>query len=286
MYLIVDSGANKTDYLVADTTGVLFQFRNQGINISYTDDQLIKNSLYEFMSAFTQKIDVLPEYVFYYGAGCGVQENNDRMFFLLQSIFPEAKIAVYSDLLASCHAMCEDDPGWVAILGAGSSSCYYNGKTIETMAPSLGYLLGDEGSGTDLGKRFITAYLSMNLPTEIKTDFENFYEMGKDMIMERIYRKPFPNRFFASLAPYLSEHLSCSFVENLCFSSFTDFFKKQKDYLQKCHYPCDEIFMTGSIAYYFKELISMAAKENKIEIKKIEAGPADHLVNYYHKRMK
>ena len=64
-------------------------------------------------------------------------------------------IEVHSDLMAAARALCQHDAGMACILGTGANSCLYDGEQIVQNTPALGYILGDEGSGAVLGKRFI-----------------------------------------------------------------------------------------------------------------------------------
>ena len=77
----------------------------------------------------------------------------------LKFVFPKSKIHVDHDLMGAAKALCGNEKGIACILGTGSNSCFYNGKKIVKNSPGLGYVLGDEGSGTYLGKKVIQYYL-------------------------------------------------------------------------------------------------------------------------------
>ena len=64
-------------------------------------------------------------------------------------------IEVDSDLLGAAKAACGLKAGIAAILGTGSNSCEYDGNSIVKSIPPLGFILGDEGSGAVLGKKFV-----------------------------------------------------------------------------------------------------------------------------------
>ena len=72
---------------------------------------------------------------------------------VLQSIFICADVMVYSDLLAAARSLLKNE-GIIGILGTGSNLAKYNGDSVIPFSTSLGYILGDEGSGNALGKRF------------------------------------------------------------------------------------------------------------------------------------
>ena len=93
--------------------------------------------------------------IYFYGAGC-LPPKTESIIHVLQNNFPEADISVDTDLLGAARALCKDNAGIACILGTGSNSCLYDGKRIIQNISPLGYILGDEGSGAYLGKRFIS----------------------------------------------------------------------------------------------------------------------------------
>ena len=87
------------------------------------------------------------EEIYYYGAGCAAPEKKVEVEQALRSIFPIAQIQIDHDLLAAAKATCGHRAGIACILGTGSNSCDYDGKTIVASRPAAGYILGDEGGG-------------------------------------------------------------------------------------------------------------------------------------------
>jgi glucosamine kinase len=61
-------------------------------------------------------------------------------------------------LLAAARALFGDGSGIACILGTGSNSCLYIDGRIVDKIPALGYILGDEGSGANLGKVFFKRF--------------------------------------------------------------------------------------------------------------------------------
>lgn len=281
MQLIIDSGATNTTCILLQDGDILVRFVSAGINISYTEDDTVSKileSCKKTLKAYSQK-EI--EEIYFYGAGCGKRKNADRLSGLLSGIFPHAVVYVYSDLLAACHALCGEKPGWVAILGTGSSCCLYDGETILHTAPSLGYFLGDEGSGTHLGKLFIISYLSGQLPKDMSNKFEAAYQTDHVDIMERIYREAYPNKFLASLPPFLLQNSGNASIGSLCRESFTLFFRQQILHFREQYHNGELLNLMGSIAFHFKDIISEAAKENGVRIGRIMADPIEELAFYY-----
>jgi len=278
--LIIDSGATKTEYLLVTGDKILFHFKNDGINISYTNDDEVFAILNECQNLLPK--ESIPDEIVFYGAGCGKSFNNQRVSTILHRLYPNSLTRVYSDLLGSCHALCGKESGWVAILGTGSSSCIYDGKDIVSIAPSLGYMLGDEGSGTHLGKLLLTSYLEGKLPNTLRQQLETQYQLSVPEVMERLYRKYFPNRFMSSLSPFMIENINNQHVLSLVESSFHAFFTKQLHYFSS-DFQLSELNMTGSVAFYFQNVIQNVAKKFGISVTKTVAAPIERLVDYYHK---
>ena len=168
-HLLADAGATKTTFaLLYD--GNVFRCQGAGINANYTPESDILRILADAVSQFPKEITI--NKIDYYGAGCATPQNASRMESYLRMYFPTAdNIRVWSDLMAACHALAGNREAIVCILGTGAASCHYNGREMVHRAPSLGWMLGDEGSGTHLGKHLITAYLSDTLPHPVKRQF-------------------------------------------------------------------------------------------------------------------
>lgn len=272
--LIADSGSTKTDWLIVDqATGGQHQINTQGINPFMLSEAQIKDTLQcELIgnSHFQQ-----PTAVRFYGAGCRGEQCNilKRVF---STLMPKAagNIIVDSDLVGAARALCGDSDGIVCILGTGSNSgLYVNGRIISNVSP-LGYILGDEGSGAVLGKRFLGDVLKKQLPTAICNAFEMTYHITSDEIIARVYKQPFANRFLASFVPFLHNHKADKSIRALLIEEFTRFFKRNV-----CQYdrPDLPVNFVGSVAYYFREELNVAATQCGLELGKILQRPLDSL---------
>ena len=199
---------------------------------------------------------------------------------LISRFFPNASIQVYSDLMAVCHALSRGTRSIVAILGTGAASCLFDGTSIVRSAPSLGYMLGDEGGGTFLGKQLLTAYLRGTLPAELASDLERSHELSRDKVIHRLYREPEPNRMMASLAPFVQQHLGHPFMHGLALDAFRTFFATQKSCFQGEDLPWQ---LSGSVAYHFQDVVREAAVMEECRVGDIVDAPMDKLIDYYKK---
>lgn len=272
--IIIDAGATKTAFALVHDGVLLHEHTGKGINPNYTSDEEISRILHEFVQEASSKANVRE--IQYYGAGCASLENASRMGCVLQGFFPEAKIHVYSDLMAVCHALSRDRRSIVGILGTGTATCLFDGTYVENRAPSLGYMLGDEGSGTNLGKRLLTAYLRGQLPAHMASLLQQKHGVSFDNAIHRLYREPEPNRFMASFAPFVRNHLDDPLVRKLAIDAFRDFFSIQKSYYGEAE--TLEWNLSGSVAYHFQEIVREAADHEHCRVGEIIEAPLPLLV--------
>lgn len=277
MQILIDSGATKSEFLAISQRKVVHHFQTTGINANYATDAEIEE-VYRYakeqLSADFEKVREIK----HYGAGCLRESNVERVSTIIRNIFPMATVEIFSDLLIPCHALCRNESGVVGILGTGAAVCHYDGEKITRIAPSLGYMLGDEGSGIDLGKRFLKAYLSQQLSTETSKDFEKWLPIEPTQIIPQIYNGESPRKFFSSVAPFLSENINNQEIKNICKNAFSDFFR-----FNKAHFPDKELpwYLSGSIAFHFQDLIAEVAEDENILLQKIIQKPLEEIILCY-----
>ena len=222
MILIADSGSTKTDWVLCDKGEIITRIKTQGINptIQETGDILavLENELAGKIDADT------PESIYFYGAGCAYENANKRMLTALEATFKTKDIHINSDLLAAARALCGHEEGIACILGTGSNSCLFDGEKIIDNTPSLGFILGDEGSGAHLGRQLVSDCIKKQLSSKLREQFFNRYQLDKATILERVYHAPLPNRWLASFTPFLCENRKDPEIHTLlkkCFKQFT-----------------------------------------------------------------
>ena len=262
MNILIESGATKSTCIGYKGACTFFMSKTTGINATYATTEAIF-AIFEDIIVKNNIVTEDVEMVRYYGAGCFNTNNAEKVKDVLMRLFSNAKVAVFSDLYAACHALCQKNSGFVGILGTGSASCYYDGEQITNKAPSLGYLLGDEGSGTHLGKLFVTEYLTDKIEPTIATNFEKTFQISKTGVLEKVYQEPNPQVFFASIPIFLQKHIENKHIKKLVATSFQAFFEKQTAYYGKCTHSW---FFCGSIAYYFQDILIETALKNNIVI--------------------
>lgn len=277
MILIADSGATKTDWCFGTTLSDRQTIQTEGINPFHMDKAYIDGIILQ------QLIPQLPASalsdctaIHFYGAGC-LPERTEGITRTLRNLFPQATVQVNTDLLGAARALCQREPGIACILGTGSNSCLYDGTQIIDNISPLGYILGDEGSGAYLGKRFVGDCLKRQLPGFLAEGLMERYGLTLPNLLEKVYRQPQANRFLASLTPYIYEQREVPEVKEFLKDCFREFFKRNV-LLYKRTWP---VSFVGSIAWYFQQEIQESAKELQLPIGRFVKNPIDELSVYH-----
>lgn len=276
MILIADGGSTKVDWCLINKDGLVKQIFTKGANPFFRTTTEIAEEL--AIALVPQLAGYAINTIHFYGAGCAFPEKNAIIENALKKHFPNADITVGSDLLGAAIGLFANKAGIACIMGTGSNSCYYDGlKIVDNISP-LGYVLGDEGSGAVLGRLFIGNCLKNQLTAGIKEKFFEFIGLSQAEMMDRIYKQPLPNRFLASVSPFINQNLSDKSVYHLVYNAFIDFFKKN---VMQYDYRNNQVAITGSVAYYYKEVLLDVAKALDIKIHTINQSPMEGLVDYY-----
>lgn len=277
MIIVADSGSTKTDWRLYDKKHGVRKLQTIGLNPYFVNPETVSQVLEKDLLPYTNPNDVSE--IYFYGSGCTHSERIREIEYPLTDLFTEAKVSVESDLLGTARALCGKRKGMVGILGTGSNSCVYDGSSIIAQINSLGYVLGDEGSGAALGKSLLKSYFENQLPELLKQDFFEKYPLSLEKALEMIYRKPHPNRFLASFAPFAAQHKTNPFIAELLNTHFESFFLHMVE-VYKGHGAL-KLYLSGSIAYYFSEFIESVAKKNHVRIGRIIIQPVDELMDYH-----
>lgn len=279
MKLVVDSGSTKTDWGFFNTAYDLRSVKTQGINPCHQSVEAISTIIKSELLPNTSGIDLnTVNEVYYYGAGCATESICVQMAGILKEFFPNAVIAVDSDMLGAARALCGRSEGVACVLGTGSNSCMYNGKEIVDQVPSLGYILGDEGSSAAIGRRLIGDCLKRQLPEAVCNEFMERYQLTKEIIIENVYRQPLPNRYIAGFAPFVYEKRAVPEVHKLIIQCFSEFFTRN---VISYHKPWMPVHFVGSLADNFADELKETAEALGMTIGKIETSPMRGLIDYH-----
>ncbi len=278
MLLIADSGSTKTDWRLVANDGRIHVIQTDGLNPYYQSvDQMVTT-----LSA--QLAPHLPEYVdadvFFYGTGCtGPSVNQTVADALRQVLSGLQKIEVHSDMLGAARAASGHEPGIVCILGTGSNACCYDGNQITRGIQSLGFWLGDEGSGGYLGKTLVRDFFQERLPDDLREAFHRRYALDRPALLANAYQKPFPNRYFASFTSFLADHLAHPYCTELVTDAFVLFLTTYVTRFPEARqWP---VCFVGSIAHYFADPLRRAVRQTGLMLGHIVKAPAERLVDFH-----
>ena len=276
--LIADAGSTKVDWVVIDSHGnEAARVTSDGINALLASTSEIEETMGSVHTAMASSPK--PEEIYYYGAGCATPAICDKMRDALRKCWEVDAVSVSSDLLGAARALFGHEKGIACILGTGSNSCLYSGEEIISHVPSLGYILGDEGSGAALGKRLVSDAFKGILPEEVRDNFLTWSALTLEDILEKVYRGKAPNKFLSSFVPFIKENIWNTYLYTLVLQELTTFFKRNVALYVGSHpYPVGFI---GSVASNFENILREAASSQGYSVGKIMTSPMEGLIAYH-----
>lgn len=280
MILVADSGSTKTDWILVTPGQPDLEFKTAGINPFFLSDKEISKIIHKQESLITEAEKVTE--VYFFGAGCSSPDKRETVSNVLSHIFKQAYISVDSDLLASAYATCGTEKGLCCILGTGSNITYFDGENIFEGKHGLGFILGDEGSGSYFGKKLVTDYLYGNMPEEESDLFAQKYLVDKETIISNVYHKPRANFYLASFAVFLNDIKGSDYYNKLVNCVLKEFVETNiityPDYQTlKCHF-------VGSIAWNLKDELQVICEGYQVKVGKILKHPIQDLTSFILKR--
>jgi len=277
MIVVADSGLTKTDWRVVLSNKKVIQFETKGLSPFFCNS----NDYYDALSsAFPSHLNPSKvSDVFFYGSGCAGEEKGYKAQQSLQSFFVGSRAFAYSDLLAAARSLFGDRKGVVAILGTGSNIAFYDGVSVNHITPSLGFILGDEGSGAYIGRQLIQSYFYGLLPIELSKSLSSRYDLELSHVLDRIYSQPKPSAYLASFVPFVKENIENEFINQMTIKVF--------EKLYECHLKVIPelskygLGVVGSVGFVFKDILTKIAENNGFEVKEFLQYPIDSLTNYH-----
>ena len=283
MILIADSGSTSTDWCLLNMDGSINKnISTSGLNANYLSEAEISDILFQELKpnlpySTLEKIS----HVHFYGSGCSTKQKQEKVKTQIQKITTNAAVIADHDLVGAAISLCGSDTGMVCILGTGSNTCFYDGKNVKKTILSLGYLLGDEGSGTHIGKKILYAYLKNKMPQDISFLFYAKYKKQPEDMVTEMYAAPKIGAYFSQFSHFASENLSLPYIQNIVKECFNDFLREQVSQFEEAkHFPLNFV---GSIAAVFHRELKSAVQESDYTMGKIIQNPINGLVVFYQK---
>lgn len=281
---IVDSGSTKTHWRFINRAGEEKDVFTGGLNPYMVDQRQIRDCLEKDLYPFIDNTKV--RYLFFYGSGCAREGKRTLLQSELEEFFRNADIQIESDLMGAALALCGQTAGWVSILGTGAASCFYDGERITEWVPSLGYVLGEEGSGAKIGARFLADYWTGAMPQELREEFEHLCPYPLPEVLEKVYHGSQTARFLGEMAVFSSGRWEHPYIREVVRAQFSEFFKRQiLPYREKTG-SCCGLHIIGSIAYYGQDLLKEVADRYGVRIEKVDQSPMPGLSDYYRPKIR
>ena len=275
MKIIAESSTTRTEWALVDGDTVVEHAFTTGINPFFQSRREISHCIrLELPEAFFRK---RWDHVYFYGAGCA---NIEKVKLISSSLVAQFKtpVTVESDLLGAARGLFVHQPGLACIIGTGSNSCLYDGQEIvKTVAP-LGYILGDEGSGSYLGKVFIADVLKGIAPDDLIRGFFEKFAVTPNVLMADVYNNPLPARTLSHYSTFLADHLDNPYVYQLIYGAFMRFFTRN---IGAYDYASHPISIVGSTAVTYSEILHRAAADFGVEITRIIPYSMPGLIEYH-----
>ncbi len=278
MILIADSGSTKTDWRILDGQEKITQAKTVGINPYHqTEEEIARLLTEELLPQIAPEI----QQVYFYGAGCTGEAVIQQVKRAFAAVFPGADVWVHSDLFAAARALCGHEPGIACILGTGSNSCLYDGKEIIDHIPALGYILGDEGSASYLGRELLNRFLKRDMPEPLRQHFEKRYQVTQAEALENVYQKPQANRYIAGFSRFAFHHLNHPYIARIVYDGFKTFF--ERNICRYENYQQYKVHFTGSVAFYYGNLLRQVANDQGVVLQNILESPIAGLTLFHQK---
>lgn len=277
MILIADSGLTKTDWRLVCNNSNIIKFETKGLSPFFCSDDDYRSAL---QAAFPK--DIAPSsvsHLYFYGSGCAGEEKGQKAQQALKAIFEDADVNVYSDLLGAARSLFADNMGVIAILGTGSNIAFYDGERVIHHTPSLGFVLGDEGSGAFIGKQLLQAYFYGLMPIALSEKLKSQYEIDLSVVLDKVYAQPKPSAYLASFVPFIKDNIHDEFMRLLVYNTFDALYEKHLMVIPelKTH----GLGVIGSIGSVFKDILLNVAKDKGFEVKGFSQYPIESLTKYH-----
>ena len=277
MKVIVESGATKSDWRVLGTDGrQVRQFHRAGMNVSTMRLETVKDTL---AGAIREEDLGAAEGFYLYTAGVVTDAIRSELEALLRALLtPSADIDIQNDLMGAARSVCGHGKGIAAILGTGSNTCFYDGKTLTQKVYAGGYVIGDDGSGAALGKLFLADYIKGLVPEPVAGDFAKAYDASYAAIVEGVYRSASPSGYLGSMAPFLLEHRDDPYVKQLIDRNFQAFIDRSLLRYDTARYP---VGIVGGFGWACRDILTPLLETSHIRISRFLKAPVEGLCAYH-----
>lgn len=257
MKIIIEAGGTKCKWGIIGEQNKTIETKGFNPNCSPLDDFI------HIVNDIKGLVDESTDSILYFGAGCSNADNQKAIYNVLSSTFNCGNTSVRTDLEGAAIALFDDKPGIAAIIGTGAAAGYFDGTKIETQTPSLGYLLGDEGSGAYIGKALITKILRNEFSNNVCKKFFEYAKLTPSNLIKNIYSNSATNSFLASFVPFASQNIDDEQIYSFVKESLHLFHQKHIEPLDRKNLV---IGFIGGVAFQFKDILQQIYADKGINI--------------------
>lgn len=281
MIAIVDGGATKCDWVILDhNRKEILKTSTVGFNPNVIKHEFITIELLKNQDLVAIKNQL--KKIFFYGAGCGFEENQEILKNEFEKVFTYSEIIVKEDLIAAAYAAYQGKPTIVCILGTGSNSCFFNGEEVRRELPSLGHLIGDEGSGGTIGKALLRNRYMKKLPQDLVKEFDEVYNnLTVAELVQTMYKHPQVNTYLADFNKFVADRKNHSYFQHMVYTEMKKFFEYHILPYKECF--SSKISFVGSVAHIYQDILDSVASFYGLKVGIIVQKPIDNLVEYHRK---
>ena len=274
--IICESGATKADWRVIENGGQVIREISSGINVSTMKIEIIESIIKDVSERLPA---VRYDEIHFYTAGVITPSIENSLYDILKKCFTVSQIEVQNDLVASARAACGHAPGIAAIMGTGSNSCQWDGERIVRHVKSGGFIIGDDGSASVLGKLFISDFIKGLVPEEIAFKYSERYPSDSHEIVEMVYHNQCsPSAWLGSLCPFIMSHYSHPYIKNLVDGNIRAFVDRSLMQYEVEKYP---VAIIGGFGNALKDIVRPIFEENGIRIRSFIPSPIEELIRYH-----
>jgi len=265
MKIIAECGATKTDWCAICSDGTTKRISSEGINFAVMSSQAADEIIRKAVMALSSGGEMLSEMYIY---AAGQFENRSG-----------GNVEYNSDMLGAARALFGHNPGIAAVIGTGSNSCFFDGENIVKNIHSGGFILGDEGSASCLGKLFLADFLKGFVPQAMAEDFKTSHDSDYPTIVKNVYKGESPSRYLGDIAPWILEwYERDEYARNLVDDNFRNFFKRS---IMQYDTDAYELGLVGGFAFACRDIVMKVAAELGVKISQIIKSPIEGLIEYH-----
>jgi N-acetylglucosamine kinase-like BadF-type ATPase len=265
--IVVESGGTKSTWVFRDSSGNLEKTVIEGLH-----PQEINADKRASLTSFLSVQNLKGQKTYFFGAGCESDEGKRIISDLLESV-GLVPVTIASDVVGACMAVLGNKPGVAGILGTGAVAAQYDGQKVVKMASGRGYILGDEGSGFDIGRRVSIACLDGKFSSqpELEKAIYDYYG-GEDKIVHSC-SAPGSRFKIAGLTRVIATFKDVSELRSIILAAFDQFIERGINLLQHNN----QVSMVGSVAYHFQDELANVLNDKEIVLNTVIVEAAEEI---------